>query len=92
MSLAWQHRVGVVPSTLYQVMKFPTPDGKGIMELHGDQTKAVKDYCTVTGSSGVLPLQKKVLEEKPESSTTRAIVSKEINIGTTENDNGCFHS
>lgn len=57
--------MGNVLSTLFQVMKFSSPNGKGIMELHGDQMVAVKDYFIVSESSGVMPIQKKALEKNP---------------------------
>lgn len=31
---SWKHKMGSIPSTLYQVMKFPTSDRKSIMELY----------------------------------------------------------
>uniref|UniRef100_A0A2N9GJR4 RNase H type-1 domain-containing protein n=1 Tax=Fagus sylvatica TaxID=28930 RepID=A0A2N9GJR4_FAGSY len=34
----WLHRIRVIPSTLYQKLRFPTKDG--IMELNGDQVTA----------------------------------------------------
>lgn len=74
----------VVPSILYQFMKFPSLDGRGIMKLHGGQIEYVKECFTVTESTSVMPLQKKTLKDKPEPSTGKAIVTKEIKIGSNE--------
>jgi hypothetical protein len=34
----WLHKMGAVPSTLHQRLRFPTP--QGIMEIRGDQLAA----------------------------------------------------
>lgn len=56
MSWPWQRTIGGILSTHYQVMKFLSPNGVSIMELHGDYIKANFDNFTICKSSGVIPL------------------------------------
>lgn len=76
-------------------MKFPVPDGRPIMELHGDRVKAHHDSFTISNSSCVVPLDKynlevnyvtKMLVEQTQpatiTATTEAVKPKEVNIDT----------
>lgn len=65
-------------------MKFSAPNSKAIMELHGDQIEAFKENFVVSYSTGVMPLQKKVFEDKAWTSSSKSIATKEINIGLNE--------
>lgn len=62
MSHPWQHKNGAVPSTLYQVMKFPFLGGRSVIELHDDQVEAIRNSFTIPDRSGVIPLEKYDLE------------------------------
>ena len=84
MNNSWQHSIGAVPSTLYQVMKFPSPDGKAIMELHSDQVEAVREYFAISESTRVTNLNKQTLTDELDKPDESRIVIKKINIGTNE--------
>ncbi|XP_059669360.1 uncharacterized protein LOC132314520 [Cornus florida] len=44
MGRGWIHRMNGVPSTLHQVMRCLSPDGKKVIDLRGDQVAAKKCY------------------------------------------------
>ncbi|KAL0758615.1 hypothetical protein Bca101_074765 [Brassica carinata] len=49
----WIHDMGAVPSTLYQMVKFPTP--LGIKAVRGDQENSRSCYqTTLKGKTNVL--------------------------------------
>ena len=50
---SWIHGMGAVPSTLHQMVKFPTP--RGIKEIRGDQEYSRSCYqTTLKGKTKVL--------------------------------------
>ncbi|XP_059664021.1 uncharacterized protein LOC132309754 [Cornus florida] len=44
MGRGWIHRINEVPSTLHQVMRCLSPDGKEVVDLRGDQVAATEYY------------------------------------------------
>lgn len=55
MSRPWQHTIGAVSSTLYQVMMFPSPSGHSIIKLHSNQVENHESF-TLSKISRVIPL------------------------------------
>lgn len=80
MRTEWQHKIAVVPSTYYQVMKFHASDGKFIIEFHGGQVEAIKDSIIIIESVGVPVLPKLTFKDKPTATTTELIKTKKVNI------------
>lgn len=86
------------PTNLYQVMKFPSPDGQSIMEIYVNKVEEKHDCFTTSWISGVVPMDKydpkvnytaRVTADNM-SSTTNATAStiiqpKQVNIHTKEN-------
>ena len=51
----WLHRMGAVPSTLHQLLRFPTP--QGVMEIMGDQFAAKQCLMAAVKQKAQLPQQ-----------------------------------
>uniref|UniRef100_A0A2N9H312 Uncharacterized protein n=1 Tax=Fagus sylvatica TaxID=28930 RepID=A0A2N9H312_FAGSY len=73
----WLHRMGAVPSTLHQRLRFPTP--QGVMEVLGDQL-AAKQCLNKEGSEERLP-QEKCAEKLVPVSVTKDEDQRQFLIG-----------
>ncbi|XP_059658332.1 uncharacterized protein LOC132304595 [Cornus florida] len=53
MGRGWIHRVQGVPSTLHQVMRYLSPDGSKVIDIHGDQVAAKECYSVTLRAADV---------------------------------------
>lgn len=51
------------------------------MEIHGDYVEAIKNYFAITESTGVVPLQRPILDKPKANSSAKEITTKKMNIG-----------